>query len=257
MAFDKNMDIGDLIKGLFSKKESADGAKSAPNPHTKTILGVLLVIIGIAAYIYYVYLPTQEDLRIKNDKIALIESLKYEIEDLSSNIERAQLELKVAQEEYERRTTLFHSDKELEDLYGQISLLAMQNKLTITKIEKGVEQPVFSDGFCFDDNIENMEEMNEFSEGEEELPQLQRVGYYEFVVNLEITGNYTQFTNFRNGLAQLKKIININKELINVPGAESKAGNVNVTTSIATYRLPKNDAEKCVNPDLATSEEEF
>jgi len=246
MALDMNIDLA-TIKGLFSKKDSNDGAKAAPNPHAKTGLVIVTVFVLIALYVYFVYLPTQEDLRIKNDKISQIEMMKYEIDELATDIIQAEIDLSIAQEEYERRTTLFHTDKELEELYGQISLLAMKNKLTITKIEKGVEKPIFSEGFC-SDNYGGEEEM---------IVQLQKVGYYEFSVDLEITGNYSQFTNFRNGLAQLKKIININKESIVVPGSESKGGDVQVSMLIATYRLPKNEAEKCVDPNSVQTEEEF
>jgi len=260
MALDMNIDLAS-IKGLFSKKDSNDGAKAAANPHVKTALVTAIVFVFIGLYVYFVYLPTKEDLRIKNEKISQIEMIKFEIDQLTTDIKQAEIDLSIAQEEYKRRTTLFHTDKELEDLYGQISLLAMKNKLTITKIEKGTERPIFSEGFCADNNMFGEEEIideNQFID-EEMIVQLQKVGYYEFRVDLEISGNYSQFTNFRNGLAQLKKIININKESIIVPGSEgseSKGGNVQITMSIATYRLPKNEAEKCVNPQSVQPEEE-
>jgi type IV pilus assembly protein PilO len=237
MAIDMNVDVGSLIKGLFSKKESKEGSPSAPNPHVKTLMAVVAVVIVIASYVYFVYIPTQKDLKIKNDKIAQIETIRYEIESLSSSIKVAQEDLELAEREYDRRTNLFHSDKELEDLYGQISLLAMQNKLMVTKIEKGFEVPIFADGFCTnDDSFVN----------DEGQPQLQNVGYYEFTVDLEISGNYSFYTNFRNGLAQLKKIININSESIVVVESEENTGNVKVTSSISTYRLPKNESEQCI-----------
>jgi Tfp pilus assembly protein PilO len=200
-------------------------------------MAVVAVVIVIASYVYFVYIPTQKDLKIKNDKIAQIETIRYEIESLSSSIKVAQEDLELAEKEYDRRTNLFHSDKELEDLYGQISLLAMQNKLMVTKIEKGFEVPIFADGFCTnDDSFVN----------DEGQPQLQNVGYYEFTVDLEISGNYSFYTNFRNGLAQLKKIININSESIVVVESEENTGNVKVTSSISTYRLPKNESEQCI-----------
>ena len=237
MALDMNVDVGDLIKGLFSKKESKEGASSGPNPYTKTIIAVVVTIILIASYIYFVYIPTQKDLKIKNEKISQIEMIKYEIDSLSNEIKVAQEQLVLAENEYKRRSKLFHSDKELEDLYGQISLLAMQNKLMVTKIEKGSEVPVFADGSC--DNSNN------FVNGQEQ-PQLQKVGYYEFTVDLEISGNYNFYTGFRNGLAQLKKIININSESIVVLESDESKGGVKVTSSISTYRLPKDESEQCI-----------
>tara|TARA_Y100000294_G_scaffold106161_2_gene98621 strand:+ start:77 stop:859 length:783 start_codon:yes stop_codon:yes gene_type:complete len=253
MALDMNIDVGSLIKGLFSKKGSKGGAKTASSPHTKTALAIVIVFALIGAYIYFVYLPTQQDLRIKNEKISQIDMIRVEIKSLSSEIEEAQNKLTLAQKEYDRRTNLFHTDKELEDLYGQISLLAMQNQLMITKIEKGVERPIFAEGSCSNDsNEDNFNDGDEFVDEEEffdeEQTQLQKVGYYEFVVNLAISGNYSKYTNFRNGLAQLKKIININKETI-VVESESKNGNVTITSAIATYRLPKDESEQCGDPN--------
>ena len=242
MALDMNVDVGALIKGLFSKKGSKEGASSAPNPYTKIIMAVIVIIILIASYVYFVYIPTQKDIKIKNQKISQIETIKYEIGTLSNKIKTAQEELELAEIEYERRTKLFHSDKELEDLYGQISLLAMQNKLMVTKIEKGVEMPVFAVGSC---NISNNNQ-DVSSANSQQPPQLKKVGYYEFTVDLEISGNYNFYTGFRNGLAQLTKIININTESIVVLESKGGSGGVKVTSAISTYRLPKDESEKCI-----------
>ena len=242
MALDMNVDVGALIKGLFSKKGSKEGASGAPNPYTKIIMAVIVIIILIASYVYFVYIPTQKDIKIKNQKISQIETIKYEIGSLSNKIKTAQEELELAEIEYERRTKLFHSDKELEDLYGQISLLAMQNKLMVTKIEKGVEMPVFAVGSC---NISNNNQ-DASSANSQQPPQLKKVGYYEFTVDLEISGNYNFYTGFRNGLAQLTKIININTESIVVLESKGGSGGVKVTSAISTYRLPKDESEKCI-----------
>ena len=221
---------------IRDRKESKDGAPSTPNPHAKTLMIGVAILITIVCYIYFVYIPTQKDLQIKNDKIAQIETIKFEIATLSSEIIAGNEKLALAQVEYERRSALFHTDKEMEDMYGQISLLAMQNKLTVTKIQKGTEIPVFADGSCASSN--NLDDESE--------PMPRKVGYYEFVVDLEISGNYNFYTSFRNGLAQLKKIININNESIIVLDSEGNAGSVRVTSSISTYRLPKNEAEQCI-----------
>ena len=242
MALDMNVDVGALIKGLFSKKGSKEGVSSAPNPYTKIIMAVIVIIILIASYVYFVYIPTQKDIKIKNQKISQIETIKYEIGTLSNKIKTAQEELELAEIEYERRTKLFHSDKELEDLYGQISLLAMQNKLMVTKIEKGVEMPVFAVGSC---SISNNNQ-DASSANSQQPPQLKKVGYYEFTVDLEISGNYNFYTGFRNGLAQLTKIININTESIVVLESKGGSGGVKVTSAISTYRLPKDESEKCI-----------
>jgi len=249
MAIDMNVDVGAMIKGLFSKKTSQGEAKAPQNPYVKTLISIVTVLILIASYIYFIYLPTQEELRINNEKLSQIEILRSEITVLENRIVKAQADLDEAEKEYERRTKLFHTDKELEDLYGHISMLAMKNQLMVTKIEKGVEQPIFDEAqssIC-DRNLSNTENSDDFNM--QESPQLKKVAYYEFLVDLEISGNYKNYTNFRNGLAELKKIINIMRESVVVLESETRRGDVKVSSSIATYRLPANESEKCIQSE--------
>ena len=251
MAIDMNVDVGEMIKGLFSKKTSQGEAKAPQNPYVKILISIVTVLILIASYIYFIYLPTQEELRINNEKLSQIEILRSEVTVLSDRIVKAKADLEESQKEYERRTTLFHTDKELEDLYGHISMLAMKNQLMVTKIEKGVENPVLEvnisenqSSIC-DGSLSNTMNADDFTM-QEESPQLKKVAYYEFLVDLEISGNYKNYTNFRNGLAKLKKIINIMRESIVVLESETRRGDVRVSSSIATYRLPANESERCI-----------
>ena len=249
MAIDMNVDVGAMIKGLFSKKTSQGEAKAPQNPYVKILISIVTVLILIASYIYFIYLPTQEELRINNEKLSQIEILRSEVTVLEDRIVKAQADLDEAEKEYERRTTLFHTDKELEDLYGHISMLAMKNQLMVTKIEKGVENPIFDEtqsSIC-DRNLSNAENADDFNM--QESTQLKKVAYYEFLVDLEISGNYNNYTNFRNGLAKLKKIININRESIVVLESETRRGDVKVSSTIATYRLPANESEKCIQSE--------
>ena len=89
MAIDMNVDVGELIKGLFSKKSNESGSKSQPSPYLKIILMVIVVIALIAAYVFLYYLPTQKDLKVKNYQISQVENLKIEIVELNSLIEKS------------------------------------------------------------------------------------------------------------------------------------------------------------------------
>ena len=253
MAINMNADVGAMIKGLFSKKASQGDTKAPQNPYVKALISIVTVLILIASYIYFVYLPTQEELRINNEKLSQIEILKSEIIILSDDIVKAQADLEEAENEYERRTKLFHTGEELEDLYGHISTLAMKNGLIVRKIEKGVEKPVFEvitsetqSSIC-DGSLSDTVNSDDFNM--QEAPQLKKVAYYEFLVDLEISGNYNNYTNFRHGLAELKKIINIMRESVVVLESETRRGDVKVSSSIATYRLPANESEKCIQSE--------
>ena len=238
MAIDMNVDVGELIKGLFSKKSNVSGGKSQPSPYLKFILMVIVVIALIAAYVFLYYLPTQKDLKVKNYQISQVENLKIEIVELNSLIEKSKDLLIKAEADYNKLTNLFHTDKELEDLYRHISMLALRNNLMVSKIEKGAEElPIFevdSDQSGFSDEFD----------GEQK-----KVAYYEFIVDFEISGNFSNYVKFRKGLAELKKIINLKNESIVVLESETRRGEVRVTSSIATYRFPADDSEKYINPN--------
>jgi Tfp pilus assembly protein PilO len=251
MAIDMNVDVGAMIKGLFSKKTSQGEAKAPQNPYVKTLISIVTVLILIASYIYFIYLPTQEELRINNEKLSQIEILRSEITVLENRIVKAQSDLDEAEKEYERRTTLFHTGQEIEDLYGHISMLAIKNQLMVTKIEKGLEKPIFDEAqssIC-DRNLSNTNTENSDDFNMQEPTQLKKVAYYEFLVDLEISGKYKNYTNYRNGLAELKKIINIMRESIVVLESETPRGYVKVSSSIATYRLPADESEKCIQSE--------
>ena len=251
MAINMNADVGAMIKGLFSKKASQGDTKAPQNPYVKTLISIVTVLILIASYIYFIYLPTQEELRINNEKLSQIEILRSEVTVLENRIVKAQADLDEAEKEYERRTTLFHTGQEIEDLYGHISMLAIKNQLMVTKIEKGLEKPIFDEAqssIC-DRNLSNTDTENSDDFNMQEPTQLKKVAYYEFLVDLEISGKYKNYTNYRNGLAELKKIINIMRESIVVLESETRRGDVKVSSSIATYRLPADESEKCIQSE--------
>ncbi|MBL7003426.1 MAG: type 4a pilus biogenesis protein PilO [Gammaproteobacteria bacterium] len=291
MAIDMNIDIGEILKKLTSKKDtssSGGGDGKKPNdPFTKVIIAGVITLIVVILYLFFVHFPAQEENRIKEQKIAQINDLKSCITELSEGIATTTKDLSSAKSKYKKLTNLFHSGQELDDLYRHISMLALTNQLMVSKINKSGESPVFEAGQPIDDNSASdfaipdlsidetsamggslsacdniqsmgpemaddgaMPDMNEFQDSmpmdgmsdEESKPK--KVAYYELKVEFEISGNYANYTNFRKGLAKLKKIININQEKIIVLESKTKKGEVKVETTLAIYRLPANDSEK-------------
>jgi Tfp pilus assembly protein PilO len=246
MAIDMNADIGEIFKNLFAKK-GADGTKGIPlNPAMKTFIAGGIAVVFIILYVFFIYFPTEEENRLKQEKISQIQFIQSEINTISDDIIKATKDLSDAQAKYQSLTKLFHTGKELDDLYRHISMLALTNQLMVSKIDKQGEEPVFE--------IEQPQQqenevglMNDALGESESKPK--KVAYYEFKVRFEISGNYANYTSFRKGLAQLKKIINIDQEKIIVLQSETKKGEVKVTAVLAIYRLPANESEKYVNSE--------
>ncbi len=248
MAIDLNVDIGEIFKNLFSKKSANKATKGEKNPYLKIIITGLVVVLSTVLYIFYFYIPNQEEIRIKEEKISQIEMMRTDIDMLSVNITKAKKDLSDATKRYDSLTQLFHTDKELEDLYGHISQLALMNQLLVSKLEKVGEEPVFE--IENEDNMaletENENSVDEYSQNDTSEQNIKKVAYYEFNVKFEISGNYANYTKFRKGMAELKKIININQESIVVLESETSRGEVKVSATIATYRLPANEDEKYI-----------
>ena len=246
MAIDMNADIGEIFKNLFAKK-GADGVKGVPvNPLMKTFIAGGIAVVFIILYVFFIYLPTEEENRLKQEKISQIEFIQSEINTISDDIIKATKDLSDAQSKYQSLTKLFHTGKELDDLYRHISMLALTNQLMVSKIDKQGEEPVFE--------IEQpQQQANEYGLTNDALVEGElipkKVAYYEFKVRFEISGNYANYTSFRKGLAQLKKIINIDQEKIIVLQSETKRGEVKVTAVLTIYRLPANESEKYVNSE--------
>lgn len=268
MAIDMNADIGAIFKNIFAKK-GMDGVKGAPvNPLMKTFITGGVTAIVIILYVFFIYLPVQEENRVKHEKIVQIEFIQSEINALSDDMVKATKDLSDAQAEYKRLTKLFHTGKELDDLYRHISLLALTNQLMVSKIDKEGESPVFeieqpqqqpdennlvmgnaqfpNEGDMQDTEPSSLLINDALGESE---PKAKKVAYYEFKVKFEISGNYANYTKFRKGLAQLEKIININQEKIIVLQSETKKGEVKVTAVLAIYRLPANESEKYIKSE--------
>lgn len=233
---DLNVDIGTLVKGLFGgKKDSGSNAGPPPNPHLRSIIvgAVLAGLVG--AYLYFFYLPEQKRIQEMQALINSISEIRQETIELQRQILEKTAELDAGNARFDELNRLFHDKQELEDLYRNISLLALTYELLVAKLDKGKEQPVFSDKPAIDQG--------------EGLEPKREVAFYKISVGFEFIGNYLGYTNFRRDLAKSKKIINIERERITVlPPDNDKGGQgvVAISATLSTFRFPNSDAERYV-----------
>ena len=114
--------------------------------------------------------------------------------------------IKEREPEFKKNSKLFHSKKEVEDLYQNISNFALGNGLSIVNIKKG--EPV---AVANNNSAENTtgDQSTENSGNEQTL-------YFKIPVDYEIRGNFLGYLKFRRALASSLKVINFDKEEINV-----------------------------------------
>jgi len=199
----KNIDLKDIVTKLKSGKI---GDKKILVQFGVGFVAVLVFLIG-----YYVFVsPT---LKVQKEQINLMNENRNKIEEFKNNIETVKAGVKKLEPEYKKNSKLFHSKKEVEDLYQNISKYALMNGLSITNLKKG--EPKGVAGVTSNQSTEQTTE-NNTDQNLAENPDAQQVMYYEIPVEYEIQGNFISYLKFRRALSKSQKVINFDKEEINV-----------------------------------------
>ena len=91
MAMNMNVDIGSLLKGLTSRNK--EGGASPKSPYQNAIIACVLVVLLVAAYGYFIYLPGQEEIARKQALIDSTEEMRAEVLVLTEEILAKQIQL--------------------------------------------------------------------------------------------------------------------------------------------------------------------
>ena len=211
------------IKDLLEKIKAGGGTNVFKDKKTLIKFGVTGGAILIFLIIYYAFVsPIISD---QKEKVNIMNENQAKVDEYLANIETLQTNVKELEPRYKESSKLFHSKKEVEDLYQNISNFAMTNGLTIINIQKG--EPIAVGG---NDNTQN--EQTENSQDNQEGTQ---VLYYKIPVNYKIQGNYLGYLKFRRALSKSSKVINFDKETITV---DAKSGQILSEGTISIVGLP-------------------
>ena len=227
----KNLDIKDLLNKI-------KGAGVGNILQDKKILikfGIGFGSILIFLIIYYVFVsPVISEQKVK---INIMDKNQNKINEYLANIDTLEASVKKLEPEYKKSSKLFHSRKEVEDLYQNISNFAMTNGLAIINIQKGeptaVNNPVANQ--MSNEQTENTQ--NEQTENTQENQEGSQVLYYKIPVNYKITGTYLGYLKFRRALSKSPKVINFDKEIITVE-ANNTSGMIMSEGTISIVGLP-------------------
>jgi len=211
------------IKDLLEKIKAGGGTNVFKDKKTLIKFGVIGGAILIFLIIYYAFVSPV--ISAQKEKINIMNENQTNIDEYLANIETLQANVKELEPRYKKSSKLFHSKKEVEDLYQNISNFAMTNGLTIINIQKG--EPMAVGG---NDNTQN--EQTENSQDNQEGIQ---VLYYKIPVNYKIQGNYLGYLKFRRALSKSSKVINFDKETITV---DAKSGQILSEGTISIVGLP-------------------
>ena len=206
----KNMNVSDLISSLKGSELLKDKKFLI-----KFGIGFGAILIFLIGYYFFVS-PIIND---QKQKIELMNENKIKIEEFKTNIVTVSKSIKKLEPEFKKNSRLFHSKKEVEDLYQNISNFALSNGLNILNLK--VVDPI---GVSADPNQD---------QNNTENPQFL---YYKIPVDFEIKGNYLGYLKFRRALASSTKVINFDKEEIDV--IKDAQGQVIAKGTISIVGLP-------------------
>ena len=194
----KDLDLNDIFAKL----------KSGGLADKKTLIkfgvgfgAILIFLIGYYVFVSPIVKQQEEQIFIMNEN-------KIKIEEFKNNIVTLTASVKKLEPDYAKNSKLFHSKKEVEDLYQNISKFALINGLSITNLKKG--EPKGVAGAAQAQSTEQTTENTTTTENQEG----QNIMYYTIPVEYEIQGNFLSYLKFRRALSKSQKVINFDKEEI-------------------------------------------
>ena len=199
----KNIDLKDIVTKL---KSGGIADKKLLIQFGVGFGAILIFLIGYYAFVSPRIEAQKADINLMNEN-------KNKIEEFKNNIGTLKASVKKLEPEYNKNSKLFHSKKEVEDLYQNISKYALMNGLSITNLKKG--EPKGVAGVTPNQSTEQTAE-NNTDQISTENPEGQQVMYYKIPVEYEIQGNFLSYLKFRRALSKSQKVINFDKEEINV-----------------------------------------
>ena len=199
----KNIDLKDIVAKL---KSGGIADKKLLIQFGVGFGAILIFLIGYYAFVSPKIEAQKADINLMNEN-------KNKIEEFKNNIGTLKASVKKLEPEYNKNSKLFHSKKEVEDLYQNISKYALMNGLSITNLKKG--EPKGVAGITPNQSTEQTTE-NNTDQNLAENPEGQQVMYYKIPVEYEIQGNFLSYLKFRRALSKSQKVINFDKEEINV-----------------------------------------
>ena len=194
----KNMDLNDLMSKL----------KSGGLADKKTLIKFGIGSVAVLVFLIGYYVFVSPIIKSQEEQIMLMQENKNKILEFNNNIVTVKNSIKKLEPEYKKNSKLFHSKKEVEDLYQNISKFALLNGLSIINLTKSEPKPVSGSGSS-EQNSNNSDQ-----NASNENPEGQQVMYYKIPVDYEIQGNFLSYLKFRRALSKSQKVINFDKEEI-------------------------------------------
>ena len=158
---------------------------------------------------------------------------KEETQKFISSIKSKKNKIKKIKPRYEQYSTLFHTKAEVEGLYQTLSEFAAANNLVISKIEKKKIKGVSKQAAIAKATGKKAKK----GKAKKAKNSVENMAYYTIPVNFEITGNFLGYIKFKRQLSLSLKMLNFDKETIQVVKTKDSTGAIKVNGTLTIVGL--------------------
>ena len=218
------------LKNLNMDDIKSQVTKLLADKKTLTKIGIIFGAIVLFLIIYYAVLNPMVDKR--KAKLDDMNKKKQETEQSINEINSMKARIKKLKPEYDKYSSLFHSKAEVEGLYQTLSEYAGENDLVISKIEKKqIKEVLKAEALAKADGKKTTKKKKN------QVKNIKNVAYYLIPVDFEIDGNFIGYIKFKRALSLSNKMLNFDKETIQVVKGDS-TGAIKVKGTLTIVGLP-------------------
>lgn len=218
------------LKNLNMDDIKSQVTKLLADKKTLTKIGIIFGAVVLFLIIYYAILNPMVDKR--KAKLDDMNTKKQETEQFINDINSMKARIKKLKPEYDKYSSLFHSKAEVEGLYQTLSEYAGANDLVISRIEKKqIKEVLKAEALAKADGKKTKKKKKN------QVKNIKNVAYYLIPVDFEIDGNFIGYIKFKRALSLSNKMLNFDKESIQVVKGDS-TGAIKVKGTLTIVGLP-------------------
>ena len=219
------------LKNLNMDDIKSQVTKILADKKALTKIGIIFGAVVLFLIIYYAILNPMVDKR--KAKLDDMNKKKQETEQSINEINSMKARIKKLKPEYDKYSSLFHSKAEVEGLYQTLSEYAGENDLIISRIEKKqIKEVLKAEALAKADGKKSTKKKKK-----NQVKNIKNVAYYLIPVDFEIDGNFIGYIKFKRALSLSNKMLNFDKESIQVVKGDS-TGAIKVKGTLTIVGLP-------------------
>ena len=207
----KNLKIEDIKEKLLKLADK------------KTLIKIGIGAGAVIIFLIIYYAVLNPIVNKKKTQLDDMNKKKQETTELIQKIKSKQKKINKLKPRYEQYSTLFHSKAEVEGLYNTLSVFAGENDLVISKIEKKEIKQVTKAAALESVTKKSKKKKKKKKKRKKKGDEIKKenVAYYTIPVDFEITGNFIGYIKFKRALSLSQKMLNFDKESIEVVKGDS------------------------------------